>query len=347
MLLLILTDFITASAQEQQLKGSKNSLTAQESPFPALAEAVTVNNLPADGKPPFHLKLSFQVFDVSGKPEEQGTLDDWWAGPEGSYVEVSAPSLGTLHTLWPSDLPSDESRRTLYLVRDLLDAVQAPYGTVPLRGKLVSDTKTEGKLVLNCMHVEREGSHEMTSAYETACVDETTKTIRIVSGWDKTSLRNRTATFGPTRVALDVQVSYLGRQAITGKVEALEAFHPATSPVVLDRAATPAASESANAGGASGAVIPARRLKGADLSFPQVAREHGIAGKVILAVHITNAGDVGAVLPIASVDPILANTSMEAVKTWTFAPATLNGKPVPTDMTLSVSFNQIGIDSWH
>ncbi len=42
------------------------------------------NVLTGTGKPPFHLKMTFQTFDVSGKPSVDGSLEYWWAGAEGS-----------------------------------------------------------------------------------------------------------------------------------------------------------------------------------------------------------------------------------------------------------------------
>ena len=46
-----------------------------------------------DGKRPFHLRMNVQLYDLKGVASEQGTLEYWWAGPEGFHLDVTAPSL--------------------------------------------------------------------------------------------------------------------------------------------------------------------------------------------------------------------------------------------------------------
>ena len=100
------------------------SKPADADPFPALSAAVAANSLIGPGKVPFHLKFSFELFDLDGKQQEKGTLESWWAGPAGHALEISSPSLGVLHNLGSSALPSPQARRALFLINFLLSALQ-------------------------------------------------------------------------------------------------------------------------------------------------------------------------------------------------------------------------------
>lgn len=328
-----------ASAQDTEIA---NPDVAQASSFPALTAAIAANTLELEGKIPFHLRLTFQIYDLSGKPQEQGTVDEWWAGPAGSYIEIAAPSLGTLHSLSSDALPNDEARRSLYLVREMLETVRAPYGATPTKGKLVSEKRTNKKVVMNCMYVEPTENRGPASFYRTACVDVSNEAIRIVSEPSKISLRNRLGKFGGTHVALDVQVLFVGRPAVTGHVEKLDGFDPAHSPVVLDRPASSSSATASKSVAVPASLLSSKKISGNAPSYPPVAIHTRISGAVILSVHITEAGTIGGLLPIASSDPLLTNAAMTAVKGWIYQPYLLNGKPVAIDTTVTVNFNLYG-----
>ena len=314
----------------------------QGSAFSPLQDAVALNNLCGKGKPPFHLKLSFQINDLSGKPEEQGTVDEWWAGPEGSYIEVAAPSFGKVHDLQAGGLPDDEARRSLYLVRELLNVVRAPYGSVPSEGKLVSLKQTEGKVVMDCMYVRPKGSNGQASDYTMACVDEPTRAIRIVNNHKEVSLRNQPATFGSTHVALESEVLFLNRIAITGHIDSLESFDPANAPVSLEKPSPQLQSVSFNACSAAlpvDQVVPSRRISGASLNKFLPDRNTPMTAAVVLAVHINQSGAVEEVVPLASTDAIAMSAALEAIRTFKYQPATLNGKPVASDIVVDVAYH--------
>jgi len=41
---------------------------------------------------PWTMKLSFQLDDDNGKPKEQGTIEEWWAGPSTYKIAIVSPS---------------------------------------------------------------------------------------------------------------------------------------------------------------------------------------------------------------------------------------------------------------
>lgn len=72
--------------------------------------------------------------------------------------------------------------------------------------------------------------------------------------------------------------------------------------------------------------------------YPEEARKNGIQGIVKLSAVIDAKGAVTKVEPIESPDPTLAAAAVDAVRKWTYKPATLKGKPVKVIMTITVSF---------
>src|SRR5664279_2713589 len=47
---------------------------------------------------PWHLKASYQLYDLKGKPKEQGTWEYWWASPK--VHRSSWTRAGAEHTTW-------------------------------------------------------------------------------------------------------------------------------------------------------------------------------------------------------------------------------------------------------
>jgi len=87
-------------------------------------------------------------------------------------------------------------------------------------------------------------------------------------------------------------------------------------------------------------VIPKVKSWVTPVYTPEI-REKGIAGTVKLHVFLATDGTVQRV-EVVDGDPLLAEAAVKAVKTWTFEPATVGGKPVETSTTVQVSFQIFG-----
>jgi len=44
---------------------------------------------------PWHLKVSFQLYDPNGKPSEAGTIEEWWGGLTLWKLRIESPSYTT------------------------------------------------------------------------------------------------------------------------------------------------------------------------------------------------------------------------------------------------------------
>jgi TonB family protein len=72
--------------------------------------------------------------------------------------------------------------------------------------------------------------------------------------------------------------------------------------------------------------------------YPEVARKSRIQGVVILEANVTREGTVKNLKVIRGLHPILDQAAMKAVGQWRYKPATLNGKPVNVQTTITVNF---------
>jgi TonB family protein len=73
-------------------------------------------------------------------------------------------------------------------------------------------------------------------------------------------------------------------------------------------------------------------------AYPEAARENRIQGRVVVQAVIDTKGNVQRVEAVESPDPMLTEAALEAVKQWTYKPATKHGKPVKVRLTVTVSF---------
>jgi len=90
-----------------------------------------------------------------------------------------------------------------------------------------------------------------------------------------------------------------------------------------------------------GDVRPPVVLDRVDPDYPESARRARLQGTVILEAIITTSGEVQQVRVLKSVNPLLDEAAVRAVRVWRYRPATLNGRAVPVSLTVTVRF---GID---
>jgi TonB family protein len=85
-------------------------------------------------------------------------------------------------------------------------------------------------------------------------------------------------------------------------------------------------------------IDPPRKVRDVRPEYPVAVQNRRIAGTVGLAGTITATGCTRDVRVMHSVDPMLDVAAIRAVAQWQFTPTKLDGRPVPTVMTISVNF---------
>ena len=341
---LLLWEFFVGPVLKAQDASSAStpSKAMDDSPTASSAETVVdANALQKDGKRPFHLKLSFQVYELNGKPGEKGTLDYWWAGPAGNHLDVTSPSLGTVHSLRTDTLPDTTARRSAFLAGELLNDYQSPGSILGVpRNQVENEEHVTGTTILECMHpVLPPGRSSAANALQ-VCTDSISGTIRLIESQQYRIVRNHPAMFAGTHVALDTSIAWGGVQAIAGHVEDLRSFDPNKTEVALQ---TPvpanAITSSLHSVVIGSGVMAGSKIGGGVPRYPDAARARRIQGTVVMEAQIMEDGHIAFLIPMSSPDPLLTEAAMDAVSTWRYKPFLLNGNPVNVTTTVTVHFN--------
>jgi protein TonB len=92
-------------------------------------------------------------------------------------------------------------------------------------------------------------------------------------------------------------------------------------------------------GKATSDIIPPKGLSTLIPAYPEELRRQGIQGEVGLQVAIDEKGTVAAVKVSRPLHPYLDFAAVQAVRQWTFEPATKDGKPISFNANLTVVFD--------
>jgi TonB family protein len=299
---------------------------------------VAANNLDVKGNTPFHLAMTFQLYDLDGKATKTGTFEEWWAAPGSEKIVVHL--LGLNEDGSASEGANPTVARDAYLVNRLMNAAVRPVPPEPVDGvKTTNETRKFGKAELSCVVPEPEHPPQISFRRATLCLEPKTDEVRVLLESDGHGgmIRNSEGTFHSTFVALGLQISFLGRNAITGKVTTLQSFDPAKSEVKLSPAGSPVASQP-NVVRLSGGVIAGHRVKFVLPEYPELAKMRHASGSVLLHAIIGKDGSVERLVPIARTDPMFTDAAIRSVKQWKYSPYLLNGEPTEVDTTITVNF---------
>jgi protein TonB len=86
-----------------------------------------------------------------------------------------------------------------------------------------------------------------------------------------------------------------------------------------------------------GDVKPARLIFSVPPSYPKLAKSQRVSGNVLIDALIDPAGHV-TVMNVVSGPTLLHQAAMDALKQWKYQPASLDGKPVPMHLTVTIRF---------
>jgi protein TonB len=84
-------------------------------------------------------------------------------------------------------------------------------------------------------------------------------------------------------------------------------------------------------------VAQPKKIYDAPALMPELARQAGVQGLVILEITIGTDGAVTDAKVLRSI-PLLDRAALDAVRQWRYEPTLLNGQPVPVVMTVTVEF---------
>ena len=315
--------------------------TMPTDPAELMKLAAEVNGLHSDKLAPWHLKLSFQLYDFKGKPTEKGTFEEFWITPKKYKVIYTSKSFN--QTEWGTEdggffLPVGSSvRRDLqFLIRSrMLNPLEfVEHGTLTTRHEMM------GNVYVNCVLVspvptKRTAVESLPSG--TYCFSQNEPILRTVSVAGTTSISNRIIRFQNHYLPKSLQVTDYKRPYLDLQLESIESLNSIDQrdfipPADAEKEDRPV--QSGIAGITLGRVLSSPRP-----DFPVLAMEHGVEGIVVVHVTVGKDGRVLDQYVTSTPDAILVRPALDAVKDYLFSPFVLNGEPVEVEVFVEINFH--------
>jgi len=206
---------------------------APQGPTALLLQAAKVNGLNGDDLKPWQLKVSYKLLDFSGQPTDQGTIEEFWAGPKlGKLVITSATSkLVYLQTEKAAYREGELDQKTS-LLKLLASAFVDP---MPFSDKslahldLTLQTRAMGSLQLRCfslgVHGGAPGTFNSSTYSDPAyCLENNLPIIQIGSFADDSHrfISFHTGKFQGRYVPVDITAEETNKPDLTAHLDLLE-----------------------------------------------------------------------------------------------------------------------------
>jgi TonB family protein len=88
-----------------------------------------------------------------------------------------------------------------------------------------------------------------------------------------------------------------------------------------------------------GQIVQPKLLRSVPPTYPAAARQAGISGNVVIEAQVDKAGNVGT-MKVVSGPATLQASAVAAMRSWKYAPGTLDGTPIETQVTVTIHFQQ-------
>jgi len=306
-----------------------------------LQAATAANSLDDASLTPWHLKVSYQLFDNKGKPGESGTMEEWWSSPTLYKLSFTSPSYTSTEIHNQDGVFFTNGARKPYMLTMLQELMLHPmpqeWMLAHATPKLKKEKFGKQKVELDCIALEPSHFPEMSvGSFRTYCLDDMN---RLRLSYDANTLeagRNTLGTFQQRIVAVDLLVAANGMNLLTAHVTALQT-DPSDAAEFIP---TPEMSKESGprALHVGSAVVAGRKVGGPPPEYPPAARQSHKQGSVLLSAIIGTDGHIHDLQVISDPDDDLSAAAEKAVQQWVYKPYLLNGVPTEVETTITVNF---------
>ncbi len=307
-----------------------------------LHRATTVNSIDDAQLKPWHLRMSFQLYDAKGSPTEKGTIEEWWAEPSKVKTVYTSPSYQSTEIRTKDAFYRSKGTPS---VPSLLELIRRQVvHPMPSEGD-IADSKPEmrkepvGKVPMDCIMLTqpiKNVAYAPLGLFPTYCFDRDKDSLRISYDFGSQLIeRNKVGVFQQRLVVVD-QTTFQGSvAAVSAHVDTLQSMAPDDSDF-----APSADLESVNPNRArvASGVMTGLKVSGVIPHYPETSKSNHTSGAVILQARIGSDGHIHALKVISTPDADLAIASIAAVRQWVYKPYLLNGEPVDVDTQITVNF---------
>ena len=298
---------------------------------------------------PWHMKVSYQFYDMKGKPAEQGTWEYWWVSPKVSRSSLTRS--GAEHTTWSSAdgarYRKDSGGPLRFFERTIEATLLFPLprpkvlesGKTKLELKMVPEDKPVVACVLTRPQQLVNGNLQVSNGVpDHYCFDPATLVLRESYSNQLTTQYSQIVKVQGRYLAQQVVVTEDKRKLFTASVEAVDSLNAADAALappadaVLEKAAK-SLQEDRDGGVTAGALV-----KKIPPIYPATSKMAHEQGTVVIAATIGTDGKIHDLEVVVAPSALLAEAAADAVKHWEYKPYLLNGVPVEVETLVNVMF---------
>jgi TonB family protein len=335
----------TASAVPTQSPSIPMSELSKD-PRGMLAAALPLYDFGAATMSPWHFKGSYQLYDESGDPTQQGTYEYWWQSPK---VYRSSWNRGNAtrtewHTQDGKTVYKATGERLFYFEHNLEKFLFSPVpdpATLASAGIEINADQLEiGKTKLPCAEIKArmrsDGTTPMLIGVPEGdyCFDTAMPVLRIEYLFHSVSVEfNKLAKTQGRFLAADITVADGRHRLLTFNAGTADGIPNGDAALVPPADATPMEAE-------EGTLSPSQSKleKKVFPVYPQAAKATHAGGVVLLDAMIGKDGRVRDVRVLSTPSRWLVSASEDAVGKWQYAPLVVDGQPEEVNTIIVVFF---------
>jgi TonB family protein len=288
---------------------------------------------------PWHLKASYEVFGLDGKPNDSGTFEEWRVNAKQYRVALHSPTIsaeeyGTDHGVFRTGDQSWPGRPLSLISRMVMLPVPPP--EQPDKIVLQNYERSFGKQKLQCTAlINREAKQTIENA-ASYCFATANAVLFYSGSFSKMyqTLFEHISIVHGQYFANNMQLFIGGQPWLKLHVDTLEGLGPAgLSALTVPADALPVTARI----DVAGETTPGHLLTKATPVYPAVAKQQGVQGTVILTGVIGTDGHFKRIDVLAG-PALLQQAAVDTVRQWAYSPFLRDGKPVEVETDISVVF---------
>lgn len=330
---LILVSVLCVAQAPAQSAASNPQQPLPSDPAALMSLAWQQNGLHGKDLKPWHVRASWQIVDNKGKPEKQGTWEEWWAGPQQWKLVVDAPEAH--RTTWGT--PKGEFAQgngSPGWIESLVEGLivrPAPVVASLAHSQLKVTQVRDHSVQLQCVAATDKPPSE---ALRQFCFVSGSAALRVKQTPVMETTMNSILQFQGRYLAGKIHVNRLGMPTVQIQIDQAG---PMTTGEMSQLAPPPNATLSGTWISVGSGVVAGRKISGNVPEYPALARAQHIQGIVLMWALI---GTDGAIhnLEVIGGPPALQKPAVDAVRTWHYQPYLLGGRPVEVETQINVIF---------
>jgi len=339
---------LTAYASGQSAPQATPLPPLPKEPQEIFAAAAPLYDFSAPTVKPWHIKVSYQLYDETGKPSDRGTYDYWWAAPETYRSSWTRPGLS--QTDWHvhgQHYHAGEGRPLSFFERklqsDILTPLPKPEDLAPEKVRFDKEQQKFGSVKLPCvmvvpeMHLHAHAEQIPLGEFPTYCFAPDHPVLRAYYAFGATSvIYNRVVQVQGVYLPKEIRIQDGDRLVLSAAVDTIERLSPSAPELLPAKEAQSVPSTPRVE--IDSAVAQGQLLKKVAPHYPEQAKIDHDQGTVVLHALIGTDGRIHDLSVVQSPSASLVGAAMWAVSQWEYKPYLLNGNPVEVNTTIKLIF---------